>query len=57
MLIILQHKHGQFPTQSVSLAESDAKNALRARITAMDMVGLTWIFQDEDFTCKFKGGY
>lgn len=48
MSTVLQYKNNQTATKSVSLVESDAKNALPTRITALDMVGLTWIFQDED---------
>jgi len=41
------------PTRSVSPTERDAKNPVLTRITAMDMMGLTWILQDEDFTYQF----
>jgi len=54
MSTVIQYKHDQTKNQPVSVG-SDAKNALPTRITALDMVGLTWIFQDEDFTFQFKG--
>jgi len=52
MSTVIQYKHDQSPKPSVSLVGSDAKNALPTRITAMDMVGLTWIFQDEESCLK-----
>jgi len=55
MSTVIQYKHDQSPTHSVSLVEGEIKNTLPIKITAMDMVGLTWIFQDEDFICQVKG--
>jgi len=54
MSTVIQYKHDQTQNQSVSLVGSDAKNALPTRITALDIIGLTWILQDEDFTFQFK---
>ncbi|WP_179372084.1 hypothetical protein [Nitrosopumilus ureiphilus] len=48
MSTIILYKHNPAPTKTVSLIESDAKNALPIRITATDIVGLTWIFQDNN---------
>jgi len=53
MSTVIQYKHDHDQTHAVSLVERDAKNAVSTRITALDMVGLTWILQDEDFTYQF----
>ena len=53
MSTVIQYKHNQTENQSVNLVGSDAKNALPARFTALDMIGLSWVFKDEDFTCQF----
>ncbi len=55
MSTILQFKNDQKPTLT-TLVESDAKNALPTRITAMDMIGLSWIFiKDEKPFEEFEG--
>ncbi|EIJ64992.1 hypothetical protein BD31_I0758 [Candidatus Nitrosopumilus salaria BD31] len=46
MSTVLQYKHD--PTPATSLVEREAKNPDSTRITALDMVGLTWILQDDD---------
>ena len=53
MSTVIQYKHNQTENQSVSLVGSDAKNTLPTRFTALDMIGLSWVFKDEDFTCQF----
>jgi len=40
-------------TNQTYLVESEAKNPLSI-ITAMDIIGLTWIFKDEDLLEEFK---
>lgn len=52
MSTVIQYKHD--PTPSVSLVEREAKNPVSTRITAMDMIGLTWIFKNEDLLEEFK---
>ncbi len=47
MSIVLQLKKEQKPTMT-TLVKSDAKNALPPRITAMDMIGLSWIFVKDE---------
>jgi|GEM_PF-3041942 len=53
MSIVIQHKYDQKPSQEI-LAECENKNPL-STITAMDMIGLTWIFKkNEDLLEEFK---
>ncbi|MDH5568473.1 MAG: hypothetical protein OEX98_01605 [Nitrosopumilus sp.] len=40
-------------TNQKHLVECEAKNPLSS-ITAMDMIGLTWIFKDENLLEEFK---
>jgi len=40
-------------TNPAHLVESEVKNSL-STITAMDMIGLTWIFKNEDLLEEFK---
>jgi len=51
MSTVIQYKHD--PSQQI-LVESEAKNPLSASISAMDMIGLTWIFGDEDTLEELK---
>ena len=47
MSTLVQYKH--VPNQSISRVKHESKNPVSSRITASDMVGLTWIFKkDED---------
>jgi hypothetical protein len=48
MSTIIQYKHGQNPDQPFSLEEHEVKNQVPTTISALDMVGLTWIFQDDE---------
>ncbi len=51
MSTIIQYKHE--PRQSILKHESETLDS--NRITALDMVGLTWIFKkDEDLLEEFK---
>jgi hypothetical protein len=51
MSTVIQYKYDQKPSQK--LVETEAKNPF-STITAMDMIGLTWIFKDEDILEQFK---
>jgi len=48
MSTIIQYKYEPTTNQSVSLVEREPENPVSSRITALDMVGLTWIFKKED---------
>jgi len=47
MSTVLQYKHAQIPNKA-SLIEREAKNPVLTCVTALDMMGLTWIFQEDD---------
>jgi hypothetical protein len=54
MSTIIQHKHESTPNNA-SLIKHDVENPVSSRITALDMVGLTWIFKkDEELLEEFK---
>lgn len=54
MSTIIQYKHESIPN-NVSLIKHEAENPVSSRITALDMVGLTWIFKkDEELLDEFK---
>jgi len=54
MSTVIQYKYDQKPSQEV-LVESETKSHLSTSITAMDMIGLSWIFKkDEDLLEEFK---
>jgi hypothetical protein len=57
MSTVMKYKHDQAPNQSVSLVECDGKKPVLIRITALDMVGLTWIFKDDDLFEDLKESY
>ncbi|MDH5418388.1 MAG: hypothetical protein OEW86_10460 [Nitrosopumilus sp.] len=47
MSTVIQYKHDQIPNKLVSLVECEAENPLpTSSVIAMDMVGLTWIFEE-----------
>lgn len=48
MSSVLQYKHVQTPSESSSLVEREAENPVPASVSALDMMGLTWIFQEYD---------
>jgi len=49
MSTLMQYKHEPVPNQSISPDKHESENLASSRITALDMVGLTWIFKkDED---------
>ncbi|MDH3360790.1 MAG: hypothetical protein OEL56_05335 [Nitrosopumilus sp.] len=53
MSIVIQHRYDQKPSQE-TLVECETKNLL-STITAIDMIGLTWIFKkNEDLLEEFK---
>lgn len=55
MSTLMQHKHELVPNPSISLVKRKSKNSISSRITASDMVGLTWIFKkDEDLFDELK---
>jgi hypothetical protein len=55
MSTLMQHKHEPVPNQSISLVKRESKNSISSRITASDMIGLTWIFKkDEDLIDELK---
>lgn len=49
MSVIVQYEQNQPRNQSVSLVERETKNPDSTSVTALDMVGLTWIFTDDEF--------
>ncbi|MFB5623476.1 MAG: hypothetical protein ACE5RP_00965 [Nitrosopumilus sp.] len=55
MSTLMQYKHEPVPNQSISLIKQESENHISSRITALDMVGLTWIFKkDEDILDELK---
>ncbi|NNL59290.1 MAG: hypothetical protein HKP31_07515 [Nitrosopumilus sp.] len=57
MSTVIQYKFDQKPSQGI-LVESEAKNPLSTSISAMDLIGLSWIFKkDEDLLEEFKQSY
>ena len=55
MSTLMQYKHEPVPNQSISLVNRESENPISSRITASDMVGLTWIFKkDEDLLDELK---
>ena len=54
MSTLIQYKHEPEPNQSISLVKRE-EVPISTRITALDMVGLTWIFKkDEDLLEEFR---
>ncbi|WP_182130822.1 hypothetical protein [Nitrosopumilus sp. b3] len=54
MSTVIQYKFDQKPSQEI-LVESEAKNPLSTSISAMDLIGLSWVFKkDEDLLEEFK---
>jgi len=53
---IIQIAKETTPDNLSVLKTGDAKNTPRCslEISAIDMLGLSWIFKDEDFTFQFK---
>ena len=55
MSTLIQYKHEPVSNQSVSLVQCESENPTSSRITASDMIGLTWIFKkDEDLLDELK---
>ncbi|MGY5147494.1 MAG: hypothetical protein ACW9W4_05810 [Candidatus Nitrosopumilus sp. bin_7KS] len=55
MSTLMQYKHEPIQNQSISLVKRESETPISSRITAMDMVGLTWIFKkDEDLLDEFR---
>ena len=55
MSTLMQYKHELVPNQPISLVKRESENQISSRITASDMVGLTWIFKkDEDLLDELK---
>ena len=51
----MQYKHESVPNPSISPVKHESENPISSRITALDMVGLTWIFKkDEDIFDELK---
>ncbi|MHA7646704.1 hypothetical protein [Nitrosopumilus sp. S4] len=48
MSTVIQYKYDQRPNQSFSLVELEAKNPVSTSLMAMDMMGLSWIFNKDD---------
>jgi len=46
MSTIIQYKHDKNSNQSFSPEEYKVKNPVSANVTALDMIGLTWIFDE-----------
>jgi len=51
MSTVIQYKHD---SNTVSLVERKSEKSSSPRITALDMVGLTWIFKTEEELDEFK---
>ena len=49
MSVIVQYEQNQTPNQSVLLVERETKNPDSTSVTALDMIGLTWIFAEDEF--------
>lgn len=49
MSTLIQYKYDKNADQSLSLKEHEIKNPVSANVTAMDMIGLTWILQDDEW--------
>jgi len=55
MSTLIQYKHEPVQNQSDSLIKRESESLISSRITALDMVGLTWIFKkDEDLLDELK---
>jgi len=55
MSTLIQYKHESVPNQPISLVKHESENPISSRITASDMIGLTWIFKkDEDLLDELK---
>jgi len=55
MSILIQYKHESIPNPPISLVKYESENPISSRITASDMIGLTWIFKkDEDLLDELK---
>ncbi len=50
MSTIIQYKYDKNLDQSFSQEEHEVKNSVSTDVSAMDMIGLTWIFQDDDWS-------
>ncbi|MCV0393416.1 MAG: hypothetical protein K5790_09050 [Nitrosopumilus sp.] len=48
MSVIVQYEQNQTPNQSVFLVDRETKNPESTSITALDMIGLTWVFKEDD---------
>lgn len=48
MSTIIQYKYDKNSNQSFSLEEQEIQRLIPTNVTALDMVGLTWIFQDDE---------
>lgn len=54
MSTLMQHKHVSIQNPS-TVVKCESKNRTSSRITASDMIGLTWIFKkDEDLLDELK---
>ena len=47
MSTIIQYKYDKNSNQSFSPEECKVKNPVSTNVSALDMIGLTWIFHDE----------
>jgi hypothetical protein len=55
MSTLMQYKHEPVLNPPISLVKHESENPISSRITASDMVGLTWIFKkDEDLFDELK---
>jgi len=55
MSTLMQYKHEPVPNPPISRVRCESENPISSRITASDMVGLTWIFKkDEDILDELK---
>jgi hypothetical protein len=50
MSTIIQYKYDKNHNQSFSQKEHEVNNPTPTDVSALDMVGLTWIFQDDDWS-------
>lgn len=55
MSTLIEYKYESVQNQFISLVKHESENPISSRITASDMIGLTWIFKkDEDLFDELK---
>ena len=54
MQTIMQYKQNQTSDQTTEVEYFTEKTLSNSRISCEDLLGLSWIFLDDDFTYQFK---